>query len=389
MTELGATSDPRALVPGDPDAVAAKADLLRARAADAGSAGQGLRRIDTGSWTGPAAERFHDRFAYEPGRWFTAADALQAAAGALDDYVSTLRWAQGQAADAVKLWADGEAQTRDARSQYEQAARQAQAEGGTVPPFADSGASTRLSAQSTLDAARNQLRAAAAAAARTLRDKAELAPEKSSWLDETGDFLHDLGGHVVNGLSSFGNAMLHHPGDVALAAAGVGLTALSAGGETLGVALDATGVGAVAGVPLNVVSAAGITAGATMTMAAAGDLAAHAGGDDHVSPVETEGGGASEGAADSTANNPAGVKEGWSSRTADNGKGTVYQRPGADGNADMVRKMDPTPQYPNGYVRYYNGQGQPIGLNGKPGPNSATHIPIEADGSYPVPQGWS
>ncbi|MGA5299545.1 putative T7SS-secreted protein [Nucisporomicrobium flavum] len=373
MTELGGTTDPRSLIPGNPEALAGKADLLRDRAGEAGAAGDGLRRIDTGSWTGPAAQHFQDKFAYEPGRWFTAADALQAAAGVLDDYVDTLRWAQEQAAEAIRLWEQGLAETRHAEAERLDA---------------DPGAATRASAESTLNAAREQVRLSAAAAARTLRGKAGLAPEKSSWLDEAGDLVHDVGGHVVNGLASFGNAMLHHPGDVALAAAGIGLAAVSTGGEGLGLALDATGVGAVAGVPLNIVSAAGLTAGATMTMAAAGDLAANAAGDDHVSPVETEGGGASEGAADSTAGNPAGVKDGWSSRPADNGQGTVYQRPGAEKNADMVRKMDPTPQYPNGYVRFYNSHGQPVGLDGKPGPNSATHIPIEADGSYPLPQGW-
>lgn len=36
--------------------------------------------------------------------------------------------------------------------------------------------------------------------------------------------------------------------------------------------------------------------------------------------------------------------------------------------------MEPTPQYPNGYVRFYNEHGQPVGLDGNPGPNSATHI---------------
>jgi hypothetical protein len=106
---------------------------------------------------------------------------------------------------------------------------------------------------------------------------------------------------------------------------------VSAGGEGLGVALDATGVGAIAGVPLNVVSAAGIAAGAGITTAAMANIASHAGGDDHVSPVETDGDGVADGAPDSTANNPTGVKPGWSSRTADNGKGAVYQKPGAPG----------------------------------------------------------
>src|SRR3954465_3619774 len=133
MTELGGTSDPRALIPGDPDALAGKADVLRDRAGQAGEGGEGLRRIDTGSWTGTAAQRFHEKFAYEPGRWFTAADAMQAAAGALDDYVSTLRWAQGQAADAIQLWETGEAQTRQAWAQHEKAAQQAHP-GAAVSP---------------------------------------------------------------------------------------------------------------------------------------------------------------------------------------------------------------------------------------------------------------
>lgn len=79
------------------------------------------------------------------------------------------------------------------------------------------------------------------------------------------------------------------------------------------------------------------------------------------------------------------VPEGWVQRVADNGRGTVYQRPGATGNADMIRIMESTSKYPNGYVRYYNQQGQPLDVYGHTGPGSATHIPQDYQGPWP---GW-
>ncbi len=85
---------------------------------------------------------------------------------------------------------------------------------------------------------------------------------------------------------------------------------------------------------------------------------------------------------------PPEVPEDWVPRTADNGKGVVWQKPGAIKNADSMRIMDPTEKYPNGYIRYYNKNGQPVDLNGKPGSKPATHIPINPDGTYPKPQGW-
>jgi RHS repeat-associated protein len=74
------------------------------------------------------------------------------------------------------------------------------------------------------------------------------------------------------------------------------------------------------------------------------------------------------------------IPEGWIGRVADNGKGIVYQRPGAIGNADMIRIMDPTSRYPSGYVRYYNQHGQPLDALGKPGSRDATHIPLNYRG---------
>ena len=57
---------------------------------------------------------------------------------------------------------------------------------------------------------------------------------------------------------------------------GTALAGISAGGEALGVGLDATGVGALAGVPLNVVSAAGIVTGSGIAAAGLNSLAQNA-----------------------------------------------------------------------------------------------------------------
>lgn len=61
----------------------------------------------------------------------------------------------------------------------------------------------------------------------------------------------------------------------------------------------------------------------------------------------------------------------------------TYQRPGAVGNADSIRVMEPTRKYSGGYFRYYNEHGQPLDVHGKPGPPSATHIPEEYIGRIP------
>ena len=81
------------------------------------------------------------------------------------------------------------------------------------------------------------------------------------------------------------------------------------------------------------------------------------------------------------------IPQGWTSRPAA-GAGTVWQAPGSSGNADMIRIMDPTDDYPNGYVRFHNAYGQPIDLTGRPGSRPDSHIPINPDGTFEVPTGW-
>jgi hypothetical protein len=284
MSELGQTSDPVQLVPGDPAAIRGNAQALQARSAHAEQAGNGLVDIDTGAWTGAAGDAFRDKFSYEPNKWYAAADSLATAADALNTYAQTLQWAQGQAAEAIRLWDEAQAASAQARQAYDHAAAQA-APGQTLPPFTDPGDAGRQAAQDTLRRARDQVATAGDAAARFLAQEADAAPEKSGWLDKLGDFAKDVGAGIVNGVASFGNAMLHHPGETAAMVGGIALAGISAGGEGLGIALDATGVGAVAGVPLNVVSAAGVAAGAGIAGTAATSLAMNAAGEDAVSPA--------------------------------------------------------------------------------------------------------
>jgi hypothetical protein len=78
----------------------------------------------------------------------------------------------------------------------------------------------------------------------------------------------------------------------------------------------------------------------------------------------------------------------WEGRVVRSGKGDVWQRPGAVRDADSIRIMDPTPRYPDGYVVFTNSRNYPIGLDGMQGTRAHTHIPINPDGTYPIPKGW-
>lgn len=115
--ELGDTTDPAALVPGDVGAVAATVWALREYGDALAEAGHGLSRISTeDGWRGAAGDAFRTRFDGEPRKWLEAAECFHAAAHTLDGYASTLRWAQEQAAEAIRLWVSAEQATSRART---------------------------------------------------------------------------------------------------------------------------------------------------------------------------------------------------------------------------------------------------------------------------------
>jgi hypothetical protein len=264
VMQLGQTSDPVELIPGDPGSVALVAGQMYDYSALLTEAGNGLSRIDTADgWSGAAADAFRARFKGQPGAWLEAGACFKEAAEALDGYVPALVWAQQEAGTAIDLWYHGD----------------------------------KKSAQATLDNAQSQLEAAAnraSAAVGTARDKAPQAP--GFWSD-VGHFFSDLGhdaeqagATALDALASLGNAAIQNPlADLGMVG-GTMLAGVSAIGDGAGFVLDATGVGAVAGVPLNVVSTAGVVAGTGLMMASGDDLVSHALGDDRVDPINTSGG---------------------------------------------------------------------------------------------------
>jgi type VII secretion system ESX-1 substrate len=292
--ELGETNDPKALVPGNsgPVTATATATALCTRGDALHNAGAGLQRIDTTEgWTGPAGDAFRQVFHGQRAKWLEAGDCFHNAATALDTYVTTLTWAQGQAADAIRQYNEGETATGQAKTQHQQDEQQA----GHELPFTDPGEAKRQAARTTPNTARGQLTTAGDTAATAVGAARDKAPEKPGFWSKVGDFFEDVGagaanvaGEVVNGVASFGNAMLNHPGDLLTSAAGVGLMVLGAGGEVGGGLLDATGVGAIPGVAVNIASAGVIATGAGLTVAGAGDLMMHASSDDSVDPMRTD-----------------------------------------------------------------------------------------------------
>jgi len=68
MAELGESANPTDLATGDPRAIEDNVVAIRGRGSTMLTAADALTKIDTFAWTGPAAERFREKFSYEPAR---------------------------------------------------------------------------------------------------------------------------------------------------------------------------------------------------------------------------------------------------------------------------------------------------------------------------------
>ncbi|KJY45794.1 hypothetical protein VR46_12765, partial [Streptomyces sp. NRRL S-444] len=59
-----------------------------------------------------------EKFAMHPTDWLRAADACEAAAGAMNRYAGTVEWAQQQAQQAIDLYKAAVKQAREAHEDY-------------------------------------------------------------------------------------------------------------------------------------------------------------------------------------------------------------------------------------------------------------------------------
>lgn len=301
---LGETSDPVALVPGDIHAVRGRVDAWRSKGRELIAVGEALGSLTAdGVWSGPAADAFEAKVAeWAPG-WDTAANAYLTAAAALDRYAAELDYAQGQAAAAIDLYERGVAETSAARAKADDLARKnrlstlgSQSGSGSFgsasvliePVFFDPGAVTRASAQAMLQAARNQLAAAGDETARVLNGGVDWGRIFQVAFGVQAELALDALRMVGDAALSFGQAFIDHP-DLLLEVIG-GVLMINAGvaGEAGGVALDATGVGAIGGIPVGIASAGAIAAGAGLVGAGVLQAAAHAAGDSKVEPLKQD-----------------------------------------------------------------------------------------------------
>lgn len=106
--QLGATRDPRELIPGNPSKLTGDAEKLERHAKTLDGIGDDLGAVRIPSWHGKAGDAFWDDFSGQKKKWYHGSDSLSAAAAALRDYAGTLSWAQQQAEDAIRLYEGGD-----------------------------------------------------------------------------------------------------------------------------------------------------------------------------------------------------------------------------------------------------------------------------------------
>ncbi|MGI8312907.1 putative T7SS-secreted protein [Saccharopolyspora hattusasensis] len=197
--ELGETTNPRLLVPGNPEILQRSADTLTRIGNALVQAGEGLRKLDTGGWHGPAADAFHEYFDGEPARWLASGDAMHQAARALTDYIAVFGWAQREAEQAAFVWEHGKKLSEDAYAKYRGDVARAEAQArqtGSAPPslpWNDPGQALRDAANDQRNRARQQLKEAGDRAQALVAAARDQAPAAPNLFEQVASFAGEFG----------------------------------------------------------------------------------------------------------------------------------------------------------------------------------------------------
>ncbi|MFJ7146636.1 putative T7SS-secreted protein [Streptomyces sp. NPDC100445] len=117
--QLGQTEEPNELVHGHPEKIRESAKHLKDFHGAFDKVSQGLRKVDSSGWQGEGGDAFREKFGVHPTKWAQAAEACTAAAGALESYADTVKWAQAQAKEAVELYKKGVKAAKAAADDYQ------------------------------------------------------------------------------------------------------------------------------------------------------------------------------------------------------------------------------------------------------------------------------
>ncbi|MFT2016465.1 putative T7SS-secreted protein [Streptomyces sp. 796.1] len=217
---LDETNDPTKLIYGSPSKLASAVSHLRDFQAAFERIGNGLKGLQATDWQGEAAGMFQVRMVYEPKKWFTAADAFEKAAAALDHFADTVAWAQGQARDALVVYQEANRATKEAVTTYNAKVKEYNGEaltygltgkrkdGSQTPPmppgeFVDPGDAGRKAADEQLTEARKQRDRAAGLARTAVRAARATAPAKPEYGDQVRSGMQGVNlslSHGFNGI---------------------------------------------------------------------------------------------------------------------------------------------------------------------------------------------
>lgn len=208
--ELGQTTNPKDLIPGEPEQITNDLRSLVGNIDQVGSTGDGLRGVDPGQWTGDGASAFHDAFGAQPPQWFQAVDLIGQGGQSLADFGDVLTWGQSEAQRAIEMHTQAQAASRAAASEYNAQSTQAASAGQVLAPFQDPGAGAAQEAQAVLNNARERVASVGGIVAQAFgmksdgeggykkdigsgyefgadsRKKTKWDPEKKEWVDPGG-----------------------------------------------------------------------------------------------------------------------------------------------------------------------------------------------------------